>query len=59
MTMTLEKTRSEFEGIEEVESCKSERPQGYYVSWGKMNWSTIDANGNLVNDGKKIYTWDA
>jgi len=59
MTMTLEKTRSEFEGIEEVESCKSERPQGYYVSWGKMNWSTIDANGNETSSQKYNYTWDA
>ena len=59
MTMTLEKTRSEFEGIEEVESCKSERPQGYYVSWGKMNWSTIDANGNESSSQQYSYSWDA
>jgi RHS repeat-associated protein len=59
MTMTLEKTRAEFEGLEEVESCKSERPQGFSASWGKMNWSTIDANGNETSSQQYNYSWDA
>ncbi len=59
MTMTLEKNRVEFEGLEGVESPESETGKGYSVSWGKRKWSTIDANGNLIKDGEKTYTWDA
>ena len=59
MLMTLEKNRAEFWGLEEAESSESEKPQGFSVSWGKMYWSTIDANGNLLNDGTKSYAWDA
>ena len=57
--MTLEKNRAEFWGVEGAESRESETPQGFSVSWGKRKWSTIDANGNLLNDGTKSYTWDA
>ena len=57
--MTLEKNRAEFWGVEGAESRESETPQGFSVSWGKRKWSTIDANGNLLNDGTKSYVWDA
>lgn len=59
MLMTLEKNRAEFGGSNGAESSESERPQGFSVSWGKTYWSTIDANGNMTQDDKYSYTWDA
>ena len=59
MLTTLEKNRAEFWGSNGAEIPESERPQGFSVSWGKTYWSTIDANGNLVKDDTKTYTWDA
>ena len=57
--MTLEKNRAEFWGLEEAESSESEKPQGFSVSWGKMYWSTIDANGNELASQQYNYSWDA
>jgi hypothetical protein len=57
--MTLEKNRAEFWGSNGAESPEREEPQGFSVSRGKTKWSTIDANGNLLTDGVKNYSWDA
>jgi len=57
--MTLQKTRENFTGFDGVETCESETPQGYSVSWSETNQRTIDPNGNLIQDDKYSYVWDA
>ena len=57
--MTLQKTREKFTGFDGVETCESETPQGYSVSWSKTNQRTIDANGSISSDNMYSYVYDA
>ena len=59
MTMTLEKNRAQFCGLEGVETPDSEAGPAFEPFGRKMNQRTIDANGNLIRDDQKTYTWDA
>jgi RHS repeat-associated protein len=59
MVMTLQKTREKFTGFDGVETCESETPQGYSVSWSKTNQRTIDANGSISSDNMYSYAYDA
>jgi RHS repeat-associated protein len=59
MVMTLQKTREKFTGFDGVETCESETPQGYSVSWSKTNQRTIDANGSISSDNMYSYVYDA